>query len=236
MKARQLIIGEKYTPISKSIICDLSESIAWKEAIAHKQNFLYYKGRNDNYYCFSYDVPTRTSVKADFFLPEDVIPYVEINENIIGYKLIKPEYEKVAMRVLNLSNKTAYVPFIMREMLLYYVPKIKELGIIDWFEPIYEELKEQRLILGSKNDVIIIKSGTSDITLINGQYTNINIINAVLNDYFSLIDEFRVIGDKWKTSIDQNVKFIRVGCKDENHLFSISELKLIVETYNSLNY
>ena len=59
-----------------------------------------------------------------------------MDKKIIGYKLIKPEYEKIALKALGLQS--AHKPFIIAGMLGYYVPKIKELGIMDWFEPLYE--------------------------------------------------------------------------------------------------
>ena len=59
-----------------------------------------------------------------------------MDKKIIGYKLIKPEYEKIALKALGLQS--AREPFIIAGMLGYYVPKIKELGIMDWFEPVYE--------------------------------------------------------------------------------------------------
>jgi hypothetical protein len=47
-----------------------------------------------------------------------------MEKKIIGYKLIKPEYKKTALKALGLQS--AYDPFIIAGMLGYYVPKIKE--------------------------------------------------------------------------------------------------------------
>jgi hypothetical protein len=63
----------------------------------------------------------------------------EILKNIIGYNLLEKGYEKVALKVLDMPNKTVYDPFIIFGAINYYLPKIKELGIMDWFEPVYEE-------------------------------------------------------------------------------------------------
>lgn len=85
-------------------------------------------------------------------LPGDVgIKFNQIKFNdmkeektIIGYKLIKPEYESVVVKVLGLSS--VFSPnIIIAGMIGYYLPKIKELGILDWFEPVY---KEEELIVG----------------------------------------------------------------------------------------
>lgn len=63
------------------------------------------------------------------------------NRKIIGYNLVKTEYERVVTKALGLL-KTPYNPFIITDMIGYYLPKIKELGILDWFEPIYEPKKK----------------------------------------------------------------------------------------------
>lgn len=71
-----------------------------------------------------------------------------MEKEIIGYELKDPKNEKVALAALKCSNKTAYKPFIMADMLSYYVPKIKELGIMDWFEPVYKPEKSLPKING----------------------------------------------------------------------------------------
>jgi len=35
--------------------------------------------------------------------------------------------------------------------------------------------------------------------------------------------------------VDKNIRFIRIGCESENHLFSINELQQVVDIYNKLN-
>jgi len=77
-----------------------------------------------------------------------------MEKEIIGYKLVKPEYEKVAIEALQLYNKTAYDPFIIAGMISYYLPKIKELGIMDWFEPVYKEKEPIRV---GEASIIFIK-------------------------------------------------------------------------------
>lgn len=81
---------------------------------------------------------------------EEIISFIKIKTEIkfqeenqmkklIGYKLIKPEYEKVVVSSLHLFS--VHKPnIIIAGMLGYYEPKIKELGIMDWFEPVYEEV------------------------------------------------------------------------------------------------
>lgn len=66
---------------------------------------------------------------------------MDTEKKIIGYKLVKPEYEKIVVKSLGLSS--VHTPnIIIAGMIGYYIPKIEELGIMDWFEPVYgEELK-----------------------------------------------------------------------------------------------
>jgi len=70
-----LIIGNKYVPISKSIFGPLNSSNIWKKAQKLNQLYLYYVGRNENYLCFSH--VKDDALHSDFFLESDVIPYEE---------------------------------------------------------------------------------------------------------------------------------------------------------------
>ena len=77
LTAKDLIIGEKYTPINKSAGCPLSESNVWKDAQSKGQNFLYYNRKNnDGNFCFVSSYPD-DSFGGDYFLPSDMIPYEE---------------------------------------------------------------------------------------------------------------------------------------------------------------
>ena len=76
MKAKELIIGWKYVPLNKSVIGGLDTSVVWRNAVKKNQYFLYYIGQDDaGAYLFS-DVFNDKNNGA-YFLPEDVIPYVE---------------------------------------------------------------------------------------------------------------------------------------------------------------
>lgn len=103
-----------------------------------------------NGYITSENIDTTTIPRSSAWIPRGFVEitfeqfkqYVLMEDRkIIGYKLVKPEYKKVVIEALKLSNKEAYEPFIIAGMISYYIPKIKELGIMDWFEPVYEEPK-----------------------------------------------------------------------------------------------
>lgn len=69
---------------------------------------------------------------------EHVLKQPMEEKKIIGYKLIRPEYKDLVVKALQLSS--VHEPnIIMAGMIAYYIPKIKELGVMDWFTPVYEE-------------------------------------------------------------------------------------------------
>lgn len=72
-------------------------------------------------------------------------------KTIIGYKLNHSEYKKVVVAALGLNS--VFEPnIIVAGMIGYYIPKIKELGIMDWFEPIYEKAYPEITINGYKGE------------------------------------------------------------------------------------
>lgn len=81
LTAKDLVIGEKYVPHSKmNGDEDLqNHSAVWKLAQRKNQPFLYYTGiYNGNEFTFN-DV-YEGKVDGDFFLPEDMTPYVELSK------------------------------------------------------------------------------------------------------------------------------------------------------------
>jgi hypothetical protein len=66
-----------------------------------------------------------------------------MNKEIIGYKLIKPEYENAALTLCNLKNwgiSTRDKTLDLFEQ--HLINRVKEAGVLDlWFEPIYKEEK-----------------------------------------------------------------------------------------------
>ena len=79
METEELIIGNKYVPLKKTIMGSLRYSNVWKDAKKIKQKYLYYTGKDDSYYVFSF---TPDKNNGDYFNPSDVIPYIE-NEDFI---------------------------------------------------------------------------------------------------------------------------------------------------------
>lgn len=101
----------------------------------------------------------------------------------------------------------------------------------EWFEPIYEELvKVERLVIGGKDLTVVINSkgeikargleiAISDLRRVYNWFTNPG--NWKLADY--------------PISYSQETRFIRVGCIEEDNLFSPAEIASVVAAYNRLN-
>lgn len=78
LTAEDLVIGNKYVPLRKSVGDKFKHSDTWHKHGGKKQGFLYYNGsyRDDdagNVHLFS----NEKSKSGDYYIPSDVIPYVE---------------------------------------------------------------------------------------------------------------------------------------------------------------
>lgn len=83
MKKSEIKTGMKVVPISKSIYGKLNKSVEWKKAEKIGQKYLHVI---DSAYCYSKDKKVvmcdvyKNSDTGDYFLPKDLIPYVEVKE------------------------------------------------------------------------------------------------------------------------------------------------------------
>lgn len=84
---------------------------------------------------------------CDVYVKEEGLELEESNKEIIGYKLIKPEYKEAAVEIgkkgnlqtfSNIYSINGYIPvFGWRDT----IKNLKEAGVLDiWFEPVYEPL------------------------------------------------------------------------------------------------
>lgn len=79
---------------------------------------------------------------------------METTKKIIGYKLIKPEYQEAAEKIGDFSNFKTFEDYVMKEN-FYWVneyriikEKLKTAGVLDlWFEPVYEPEKLKEIIV-----------------------------------------------------------------------------------------
>ena len=91
----------------------------------------------------------------DFVVIESKIPLE--NKKIIGYKLIKPEYETAVLKLVNSSYDKLDTD--KRGYDLYqdgcFIQMIKNAGVLDlWFEPVYEEKKKLPTINGHEGKIV----------------------------------------------------------------------------------
>lgn len=75
MEAKDLIIGERYVPVSKSVGSSLENSQAWK--VGEEQGYIFYKGIDEDRAHIFWHTLDNNALTGDLFLPSDVIPYVE---------------------------------------------------------------------------------------------------------------------------------------------------------------
>ena len=137
----------------------------------------YFKSKN------GYDCSNNTDLPIyninDFFKEES------IEKEIVGYKLIKPEYRKAAEKIGNFVN------FEVFERYTHIVPnsiggfqkvakKLAEAGVLDlWFEPVYETEKKVIVLSNSKSVIVNKDSAEVENTII--KITSIqNLLNQVL--------------------------------------------------------
>lgn len=140
MKAEELIVGRKYVPINKSVIGHLNSSVVWKNAVKKNQYFLYYIGQDeDGDYVFSNGLSQGRTRIIDYFLPEDVIPYVE------------PQKETVIPMLQSVSEsmptkRELFAAMAMQGLLTRYPNREEpDLGILE-----SERIAEESVIMADK--------------------------------------------------------------------------------------
>jgi hypothetical protein len=156
--------------------------------------------------------------------------YPKEEKEIIGYNLIDPKNEKVVRAALYYTSK--YNPFFVKGHIAgFYPEKCKALGIWDWFEPVYEEVKPKSIIKtmqcdGGTFELIISKESIFYPT----EKTSLDLISLK-------VVEFTLTGNLLGYTKNGNyndykvtVNKIDVGCK-KNTL--VSEWKEVIEIYES---
>lgn len=78
MTAEELIIGEKYIPIDKTVTHyrNLEDSYMYSAMQERGQDYMYYRGFDGVHHAFSVEMDTSF---CDYFNPSDVSPYVKTN-------------------------------------------------------------------------------------------------------------------------------------------------------------
>lgn len=89
MTASELIIGEKYVPIDKTVLhySSLEESNAYKAMQESGQDYLYYRGFDGVHHAFWVNME---DCACDYFNPTDISPYINspVKISAIDYVLL----------------------------------------------------------------------------------------------------------------------------------------------------
>jgi hypothetical protein len=146
------------------------------------------------------------------------------NMKIIGYKspMKIGIHAKGELYIQYSSNEDLYIPDSTKDMgseAFYSIPK----EIVEMWEPVYKETSKT-LVLGTSRIKIVISKGKIDVD--NG-----NIIDIV---QFKFLYQALTNTEMKGSSRPYDVSFpkgVKIGCSE----FEVSEIKLIIDTYNELN-
>jgi hypothetical protein len=146
------------------------------------------------------------------------------NMEIIGYKspMKIGIHAKGELYIQYSSNEDLYIPDSTKDMgseAFYSIPK----EIVEMWEPVYKETSKT-LVLGTSRIKIVISKGKIDVD--NG-----NIIDIV---QFKFLYQALTNTEMKGSSRSYDVLFpkgVKIGCSE----FEVSEIKLIIDTYNELN-
>lgn len=161
--------------------------------------------------------------------PSKIIRINQIKEymekEIIGYKLIKPEYEQAALTLAKMGNNQSWLRNLESQGWIFSVNSInsdtfKEAGVLDlWFEPVYK--KEE--IIVSVNDQFNVTVKSNGIFHINDDITKF------VEGIISINKEDKVGGYNYSIS---DVIFSKTGC--QNKETKLSDWKKVWENYQKI--
>lgn len=115
----------------------------------------------------------------------------------------------------------------------FFVPQ----EIVQTWEPVYKEEEITLNDIGSRDRKVIIKKGSIYFWGRKGEIVNIDDLNKILTEIISNRNNIQngksLAG--YEVRIDNNMRFLRVGCIEENNLFSINDLQNVKDAYDKLN-
>jgi hypothetical protein len=148
------------------------------------------------------------------------------NMKIIGYKspMKIGIHAKGELYIKYGGNDNLYIPDSTKndaDKVVYSVPK----EIVETWEPVYKETSKT-LVLGTSRIKVVISKGKIDVDNENEiKFDSLNEVYRVMSGY-----NLKIVG----RSTDYTVSFpkvVKIGCSE----FELSEIKLIIDTYNELN-
>jgi hypothetical protein len=117
-----------------------------------------YYWTNRMYYWNNNDIGNKTLPEQsiqEFLKQIKQIKQEKMEKQIIGYKLIKPEYKYAVLKILNRTHFTQ-TPELTQD---WSINKIKEAGVLDlWFQPVYKEY-EKFIQIGHSSFTLRVNSG-----------------------------------------------------------------------------
>lgn len=156
------------------------------------------------------------------------------NKEIIGYRLLKDTPTlKAGIEFKFKKDKKEYAYKTDGDEFTYWYTQQEIDNADGWFEPIYEEMEVvETLSLGSRN-VLIMMTSNKRITTTRSS-TPIKIEKLVeLLDHIDAMNNIEI--SEWGPYIAKDVRWIRIGCENENNLFSYNEIQQVINIYNKLN-
>lgn len=153
-----------------------------------------------------------------------VINGAAIARKIIGYKA------PFSLRDGEIPSGTVYKPRSSK----YYSADIKdrtcvlEKEIVEKWEAVYEE-EEVTLTIGSRDAIVTVGRGKISV---RGNVILYSTLSAIYNKLVAATGD--EIGG-WEVHILDDLRFIRIGCKDEDNRVSLKEIRSVIATYEKLN-
>lgn len=146
----------------------------------------------------------------------------KMEKEIIGYKLIKPEYKEAAYKITTVSSFSSFSSSdgIAFNHGTYSYNKLKEAGVLDlWFEPVYK--KDKKTITDSKGRTAIVKK--DKLLVANG--------HIYIEDLEQIRDFNLNIGyDDWKVTLKSAT--FKIGCWDD---VTLEDINMAIKAIESLN-
>lgn len=102
----------------------------------------------------------------------------------------------------------------------------------EFFEKVYEEDKKV-ITIGSQNDEVTITKGENSVRIGSRGTASIEDITNVIDKVYSSMGT--IMGHYVHIEIDRDKRMILIGCKAENHLFSINELQAVIDEHHIMN-
>ena len=173
-------------------------------------------------------------------LDYDEISFRDFNVHVLDDKYVEPKVPKLIgyKAPINLFNDTILagdVLVIQDKVDTYQVKRIPKYftlphEIVEGWKKVYED-ESIKLIIGSKNDGVLVTKNSikfNDEIIIDIKQLKATV--SALSPSLSIgIYPVELIYDDLKS------RKVRIGCKNENHLFSINELKSVIDAYEKLN-